>query len=410
MKLLYICQHFSFPDRPGGTRAYDLATSFAKNGIDVTIITTSNSMKEREEKGRWIYIECNGLKIYAVKCPYAQTMSFKRRILSFVQFLFFATIKALKIKCDLVLATSTPLTVGIPALVKKIASGTPYIFEVRDVWPEVPIKMGILKNKIVNSILRKLEKTIYRNSVGIVPLSIGMKANILSRINLKGKRIITIPNISEINRFSQISDSPEASFPFDPSNKKIVLYCGTIGRVNGIEYLVDLAKETQIYDPNIVYCIFGKGKELEKVLNKAKEKGILNKTFFYGGEVSKEKLPNLYNIATVGSSFVIDNPILWDNSANKFFDTLAARRPIIINHEGWQADTIRQYECGYVLPAEITSVDAELFARFIQDEDRIINCGKNAYELACKEYSLEIAEKKYIQLFKDIFIDVQERN
>lgn len=404
MRLLYICQHFGFPDQPTGTRAYDLATSFVKEGLDVTILTTTNSMPNLETHSRWGYIERDGLKIYAVKCPYDQTMTFRRRILSFIQFLFYASIKSLKIKCDLVLATSTPLTVGIPALVKKTLGRTPYVFEVRDVWPDVPIKMGILRNPILNWMLEKLEKRIYRRASGIVPLSVGMKQNILSRIKMSDKRLVTIPNISEINRFANISERAEELFPFDVAHKKIVLYCGTFGRVNGLGYLVSLAAETAKIDPSIVYCIFGKGNEKEDILQRAKELGVLDKTFFYGGRVVKEKIPSLYYTAAVGSSFVIDNPALWDNSANKFFDTLAAKRPMLINHEGWQADVIRQYKCGYVLPPVVTSEVAQDFVTFMQNEAQLKDCGENAYNLAKEQYALSVATKKYLDLFSNVQI------
>ncbi|WP_282918421.1 glycosyltransferase family 4 protein [Porphyromonas macacae] len=399
MKLLYICQHFAFPHQPNGTRAYDLSTSFLKKGIDVTIITTNNSIPELKGNKGWGYIEIDGLKIHALNCPYAQTMNFKQRIVSFFKFLIQASRKSLSIKADLVLATSTPLTVGIPALVKKFFCGTPFIFEVRDVWPEVPIKMGILRNKSFNWLLKKLEKCIYKKSSAIVPLSVGMKKNILSRISLTDKKIVIIPNISEVNRFAKVLDNPEQLFPFDTAGKKIVLYCGTMGMVNGIDYLVDLAEETQALDSSIVYCIFGEGKELRNILKKAKEKKILEKTFFYGGKVAKDKLPSLYSLATVGSSFVIDIPVLWDNSANKFFDTLAAGKPILINHGGWQADIIKENKCGYVLSPQITSKEAKEFVQFMQNKDLIKYCGEQAYKLAIERYTLPIAVGKYINLF-----------
>lgn len=403
MKLLYICQYFGLPENAAGTRSYDLATSFYKEGIDVIVITSNSAFPNlKEMDSKWAYIERDGLKIHVLNCPYNQKMSYRQRINSFLRFLFYASKKALSIKCDIVLATSTPLTVGVPALIKKWFGRTPFIFEVRDVWPEVPIKMGILKNRFVNWWLRLFEKTVYKNSSAIVPLSVGMEQNIRSRINLGSKKVVVIPNISNIDRFEHINlNKVKALYPTDIEGKKVILYCGTAGRVNGIDYLVDLAKITQKIDNSVIYCIFGKGSELEVVLDKAKETGTLNKTFFYGGSVAKDDLPTLYYAATMGCSTVINNPVLWDNSANKFFDTLAAGKPMMINHEGWQADTIRVHNCGIVMPPTITEESTYELIQYLNNPKMLKESGKNAKRLAIEEYSLTVARDKYLSIFRD---------
>ena len=95
---------------------------------------------------------------------------------------------------------------------------------------------------------------------------------------------------------------------------------------------------------------------------------------------------------------MIDNPILWDNSANKFFDTLAAGRPIVINHQGWQAEAIRKYDVGYVLSPKVTKQEALSFVEYMNDEERIARQGWNALELAKKEFSLEVAVGRYMEV------------
>ncbi|WP_370861036.1 glycosyltransferase family 4 protein [Parabacteroides faecis] len=401
MRLLYIHQYFNFPEDSGGTRSYDLAKSFANRGIRVIIITSNTELGScQNQKERWKKVVRDDLILYVLRCRYDNNMNFRQRIASFFSFAFYSSLKVIRIKADLVLATSTPLTIGVPALIKKIFQKTPYVFEVRDVWPEVPIKMGIIKNKLLINMLRLFEKVVYRHASWIVPLSTGMSRNIVARVKNVEDKITVIPNISELDRFSNLT--PTVSFPFSLDRKKILLYCGTIGKVNGLQYLVDLASKTIKYDKNIIYCIFGKGNELDIVLQKAQAVNILNRNFFYLGVVSKTDLPYLYHVASTGSSFVIDNPILWDNSANKFFDTLAARKPIVINHEGWQAEVIRRYECGYVLPSQLTDNSVTDFISFIMNDDKMEQMGENAYKLAKQEFSLEVATDKYMQVFNSI--------
>ena len=180
MKILYLHQYFKFPYESGGTRSFDLATGFLSLGYDVEILTLTSDLKYKNDK-RWSKIKLNGIKVHYIYIPYKNDMSYFIRSLVFLKFLWFSTIKLLSLRGDIVLASSTPLTIGIPALVKKWFHKTPFIFEARDIWPEVVIAVGALNNKILQQILYFLEYLIYKNAVAIVPLSVDMKESIISR-------------------------------------------------------------------------------------------------------------------------------------------------------------------------------------------------------------------------------------
>ena len=322
-------------------------------------------------------------------------MGFFRRIVSFCKFFINVSIKQFSFDYDLMLSSSTPLTNGFPALVANTFRKKPYVFEVRDVWPGVPIAMGYFKNKIAQKLLYAFEKRIYRKASYIVPLSTGMDANIKERY--PNDKSVVIPNISELNRFSNIEKTVDIDFP---EGKKIVLYAGTFGNVNGLSYVNKLAKETLELDPDLWYYLIGFGKEKEDNIQEAKDLGVLNKNVFIFDPVMKNDLPYVYNKCTVGSSYVIDIPALWDNSANKFFDTLAAKKPIVINHQGWQADTIKDYNIGYVLPPVVSQEIAKEFVAYMNNSDLLKQQGENSYKLAEKEYSLDVAVGKYMAIFQ----------
>ena len=396
MKLLYIVQYFRFPDETGGTRPYDLASSFAKKGVDVTVLTSDT---DGNAKKKWTLIERDGIKVYRVNCPYSNNMDTLQRIMSFCKFFTQASIKQFSFDYDIMLASSTPLTNGIPALVAKTFRNKPYLFEVRDELPGVPIAMGYFKNKLIRNFLFAFEKRIYKKSSAIVPLSIGMDANI--KLRYPNDKSVIIPNISEINRFTDINKTVDIDFP---SDKKVVLYAGTFGNVNGLTYVINLAEKTLNIDSTVCFYLIGKGKEKNDIIKLAEIKGVLNKNVFIFDPVRKNDLPYLYSKCTMGSSFVIDIPALWDNSANKFFDTLAAKKPMLINHEGWQADLIREKNIGYVLPPVIDSSAAEKFVNHINNLELLELQGKNAYQVAKDEYSLEVAVDKYMKIFGSIKI------
>src|SRR5690606_6928282 len=351
---------------------------------------------------KWNVFIREGIEVHEIYIPYDNSFNKFQRINSFLKFLFFSTIRIFKLRADIVLATSTPLTIGIPAMLNKWKNKTPYIFEVRDVWPEAVIAIGAIKNKWLHKILYSLEKLIYQNAQAIVPLSIDMQKSIVSRYpQFKNKTGIVIENIAEINRFQQEIQPIDIEKVVGFQPRFSVLYAGTFGKVNGIHKFIELAEKTLLIDDKIVYILIGEGAEKANVIKLAEEKNLLNKNVFILESISKNELPSWYKSVSMGSSFVIDIPALWANSANKFFDTLAAAKPILINHEGWQAEMIRKKNVGYVLPFEITNDDAIRFVEYTRNVNLLSEQSICALNLAKENYSLEIASKKYFKLIEN---------
>lgn len=403
MNILYLHQYFKFPDQRGGTRSYDLSRRFVSKGYKVTVITSTSEDEYKDKKG-WTVVERDGIEVHYIYIPYGNHLSYTQRIKAFFKFVIASSKRLKELKGDVVLATSTPLTIGIPALLKKRKDNTPFVFEVRDVWPEAVIAIGAIKNKLMQKALYKLEKTIYKSAAAIVPLSVDMKTSIDSRYpEFKSKTKVVIPNISEINRF-QVKDEDlniiEKTIGFKP--RFSVLYAGTFGKVNGVDYVIDLAYETLKIDSSLVYILIGAGAEKESVKALAKEKEVLNKNVFILDPISKDELPIWYVNVSMGSSFVIDIKELWANSANKFFDTLAAGKPVLINHEGWQAESIRENNVGYVLPAILNQKAIKEFVSYTHNVNLHKRQSLDALKLAKEKYALEVAVKNYIKVFESI--------
>lgn len=138
MHILYLHQYFNTPDKPGGTRSYWTSLKLLESGHKVTMICIGRDTKKQYERKT-----IEGIDVIYVKTNYSQSMGIFARLKSFLHFMVHATYLSLKLKgIDFVVATSTPLTIGFPALVLKKFKNIPYLFEVRDLWPEVPIQMG----------------------------------------------------------------------------------------------------------------------------------------------------------------------------------------------------------------------------------------------------------------------------
>lgn len=392
MHILLLRQHFALPDQSGSGRPYEMATRWIKAGHKVTIVTSSSKLspQHRSEKGT-IRTTVDGIQIIAVDVPYENHFGYIRRIFAFLSF----ARKCVK-ECrhlddvDVVLGSSTPLTVALPAVRAARKFRTPMVFEVRDLWPEMPIAIGAIRNPIMKGLARALERYAYRNSDRIIALSPGMASGIAAA-GYPEHKIEMIPNTSDVARFRNPCVSAQDFLDEYPmlKNRKIVLYAGTLGKLNGVNYLVDVAHEMRKMNPQVAFVVFGDGACKEELVRSARECGVLDNNFFFLGTIPKNKIPNAYAAATICTSLFVNIPEMWKNSANKFFDALAAARPILINYEGWQRKLLEEYQIGIGVPAKDPVEAAKRINRTIADPEKLQQLGNRAGELGVERFSLE---------------------
>nr|WP_245406237.1 MULTISPECIES: glycosyltransferase family 4 protein [unclassified Peribacillus] len=325
--------HQYFNIDKGSTRSYEIAKFLVSKNNKVTIIT-GKSVDSRE-----------GIKIISTKTKYKQEYSYLKRLLSFVHYMYKSFFIGVKEKgVDVVYASSTPLTIGLIGMLLAKVKRSEFVFEVRDLWPDIPIELGIIRHGWLKRILLKLESMIYSSADKIIVLSPGMKEDLL-RKGVKREKIATVTNFADINYFSLIrsEDKEEALDKLDLKAKFICLYAGTLGFINNIDYILQLAEKTD--DPDIVYLIVGDGKEKERLIQ-VKESKKLNNVIFLD-QVSKKEAYLLMAVSHIGLCFVRDHEILDRNSQNKLFDFWAAGKPTLINYKGWQHEVMTKYDAGH---------------------------------------------------------------
>jgi len=263
-----------------------------------------------------------------------------------------------------IFASSTPLTVALPAVYAARKHSVPMVFEVRALWPDTPIAVHALRSRPTVAAARWLERFAYRNAARIVALSPDMATGVIAQ-GYPPDRLAVIPNSSDVQLFRVPQASGQrlrAALPW-LGCRPLVVYTGSLGVVNGLEYLVRLAAMVGQQDSDVRFLVLGSGREEEKVRRTAAEFGVLNRNFFLWPMMPKTEIPAVLSAADLATSTVIDRPALWANSANKVFDAFAAGRPVAINHEGWLADLIRQEGCGLVLdPHDISAAARSLLA------------------------------------------------
>src|SRR5690554_4732546 len=341
MKILYLHQYFNTPEMKSGTRSYEFARRMVLSGHQVDMLASDQS--GNAVKG-WSHSNESGINVHWYSVKYSNSLGHIQRVKAFFIFAYACLVKVKQLKPDVVYASSTPLTIAIPGVFAARYHKVPLVFEVRDLWPEMPIAMGALKNPLAKIAARWLERWAYKHSSAVVALSPGMKDGVV-RAGFPEDKVAVIPNSCDIEDFAYDLEQ-EKSFrqarawlKSDP----LLVYTGAFGRMNGVGYLVDLAQELNRIGSNVKLLAVSDGAERDAVIARAKEVGVYGDNFFYEPPVLKKDIPAIFSAASMGSNLVLDIPEARANSANKFFDTLASGKPVFVNHGGWMHQIVGRY-------------------------------------------------------------------
>ncbi len=390
MKILYIHQYFKTPKEPGGTRSYWIAQELIKNGHQVTMITADPKAVEKRREAK-----VDGIKVIYLKEAYNQEMTIATRLKAFLRFVWKSITEARKQKnIDLVIATSTPLTVGITALYMKWFKKVPYIFEVRDLWPEVPIQMGAFKSPLIVKPTRWFEKTIYKNAEHVIALSPGMQDGVTKYIS--NEKTSMIPNMAKVDEFwiREKNVELEQKLGLKPNTFKVIHF-GSLGLANGAGTIIESANLLK-EDTSVEFLFVGGGSTEDQLMEEC-QKYQLNNVKFLGRFPMKE-MSEIVNLSDISIVSFKDLPILYTNSPNKLFDSLSAGKPIIVNSAGWTKQMVENHNCGYYVnphkPQEL--VDKILYLK--QNPDIVKNMGVNSRNLAETVYDKSILCKQFVEV------------
>ncbi|WP_215226574.1 glycosyltransferase family 4 protein [Echinicola shivajiensis] len=383
MRIIYIHQYFVTPQEGGAVRSYHLAKGLVDAGMEVEMIT-AHSSKEYDFK------LVDGVKVHYLPVSYDNSFGFAKRSLAFFRFVRQAKHLLKKLnRPDLLYITSTPLTTGLIGLWAKRRLAIPYIFEVRDLWPEAPVQVGAVKNPILKKALYKLEKRIYQHALKIVALSPGIRKYIEDSV--PEANVNLIPNFSDIGFFKPGFQKDEAYLQ-DLGWKKGALsiaYTGAIGDVNAVDELLDLAEGAQRRNKNWQFAIMGKGKRLEDLKAKAKQKKLDNLQFLpFGDKAAVKKLLSVTDVSFISFDHL---PVLKTNSPNKFFDAIAMGNAIMVNHQGWVYNLVKHNRIGILYNAKKMDVGMADLEALDADRKKLSGMKQRANDLAVLHFSKEKA-------------------
>jgi glycosyltransferase involved in cell wall biosynthesis len=389
LDVLYFHQYFATRRRSTATRSYELARRLVERGHRVTIVSRDTRRLEAgrdEPVGRVVAREqVDGIDVLFLNIPYANRYPTPVRMASFTAFTIAASVAgALQRKPDVVFASSTPLTIGIAGLATARAKRVPFVFEIRDLWPAVPIALGALRSSTAIRSAEWLERRLYDGAKRIVVLSEGSREE-LERRGIPDEKLVFIPNAADLDVFRPgvVDEGFRARHGLE--GRFVALYAGAMGRANGLDQLVDAAATLRrLGDERVAIVALGDGGERPRLAEQAAELGLENLLFLPA--VPKEELAGIIGAADVTLTIFAPHPILETNSPNKFFDSLAAGRPVVVNLDGWLRRLVEQHDAGLWVPGGNAEALAGALSVLAGDPVRVERMGRNARELAEREF------------------------
>lgn len=386
MRIIYVHQYFKTPEEGGAVRSYHLAKGLVRAGHDVELITTGNNPTYDQ---RWI----DGIKVHYLPVKYDQKFIYLKRIWAFLDFVKKSKLLLKKLKRpDLLYISSTPLTTGLIGLWAKNKMAIPYVFEVRDLWPKAPIEVGAIRNPLLIRYLQQLEARIYQNAMSLVALSPGI-ANHLRTISPQST-LHLLPNFSDLEQFQPMPKSDTLLKKYGLEETFTIAYTGALGKVNAVEELIDLAELAFQRNKNWQFLIMGTGSHREYLAQIAQEKGLENVIFIpFGNKASVNEVLSLADFAWISFAHL---PVLKTNSPNKFFDAIAAGKPVIINHKGWVYDLMKANHLGIsCLPSKLDKAFAQL-EELADNPEKVRKMGENSRRLATNYFSKELTISRLV--------------
>lgn len=401
MRVLYFHQHFTTPQLGGGTRSYEFAKKLIERGHQVTMVCGEIAKLDLPlSKEKNVYRgELDRINIIQISIPYSNNDGVIKRSKIFLEFAMKGIQIAMKEEYDLLFATSTPLTAGMPGIWMKWFSKNKrkFVFEVRDLWPELPKALG-MKNPFLLWGMSALEKLSYRKADACIGLSPGICEGIKKR-SQPNKTIELIPNGCDLELFKP-GNRADLQLEGVSAGDTLAVFTGAHGIANGLDALLEMASELKKRNrKDIKIAFIGDGRMKSHLQSRAKSENLDNCLFF--DPMPKTALNQIVANADIGLMILKNVPAFYyGTSPNKFFDYIASGLPVVNNYPGWLADMINENNCGIAVEPDNPQIFADVMEKLADNRELRENYGQNARKLAEKEFDRNKLGEKFVDFLE----------
>jgi glycosyltransferase involved in cell wall biosynthesis len=389
LNIIIFYQYFGTSKGGWSTRMYEMPKKWIEAGHSVSIVTSPYDKSDISATGFIDKQMIEGIEVIIVNLKQSNKHSLVYRALTFILFSIISIYFALTRKYDVILCSSGPITVGMPGILAKLfRPKKKFVFEVRDLWPDGAIQLGLIKNRWVIKLSYLFEKVCYKKSDLIVTCSKGMTDSIAHRFG--GGNILTIPNACD-NIFFQ-TETIGYSLPDWAQDKKIFIYTGSLGLMDDC---MQILKGIELVDiPDAIFVFIGEGKERAAMENYVKGKSISGAYFI--GLIPKTEVRSWLQHAYAAFVTFKNVPILQTSSPNKMFDAFASGVPIIQSTTGWIRDLMDKEKFGLSVNPDNPEEMAEAIRQMANNPEKRDAMAKTAKRLAASDFNRDVLADDYL--------------
>ena len=377
-RVLLIHQAFATPQEPGGTRHYELIQRCQGPELSFTVVASQNRYIDSlsvDGSGCWMSREdCAGIDLIRTCASSGHHKSFLRRMLAYLSFMcssFFGAWKAGPV--DLVWGTSPPIFQAVSAWLQAALRRRPFLLEVRDLWPEFAVDMGVLTNPVLIRLSRGLESFLYARADAILVNSPAYREYMLAR-GIPAAKVSLVANGVDTSQFDPDSRGEAMRRRWGVQDKFVATYAGALGPANAIGGILKAA-QCLAQRRDIVFILMGAGKDQARLRQQAQDMGLTNVRFV--GSLPKAEMPEALAASDTCIASLQNIPMFNTTYPNKVFDYMAAGRPVVLSIGGVIAEVVRSAGGGLLVPPEDDQAMAQAVERLAGDRSLCRQMGRD---------------------------------
>jgi len=376
LKISVIFQHYANADCPQTARHALFLAEWAKQH-EVSLIAASTNRENRiTQDYPWVG---EGVTLHEIPIAYDNAMSTWQRIKSFTRFMRHGLRKAIQLPPpDVFVGISTPLTTAVTTALAARWHGKPWVFEVKDLWPDFPIQMGAVPWKPAQQALYALERWLYRNAAHVIATSPDMAAHV--RTFKPAHQVTLLSNGTDLDVIASLRDEEVRDLRDRARchpDQLLVVYAGSLGRANHFDLLKAVA-HALADRPDVVFAVTGRGfhrPELEALTHQIPNLRVLP-------VLARRQSLALFKAADLSLVAFLPIPVLGANSPAKFYDSLACGTPVLVVNPGWTRTFVEQERCGWFVSGEAPEAVAAQVLHLTQHPEEVRQASLQALRVA----------------------------
>ena len=410
MKILYLSQYFPPEMGAPAGRAAELSRLWAEDGHEVTVLTgfpnhpTGIVPPRYRRKRRQLVMHENHYGVNVVRTWLLPLPNRKahERMLNYSSFCISAASTGMFLhRPELVIASSPQLLVGLSGWWLARCNGVPFVFEVRDLWPESLAAVGVSsRNSPLHRLLAKIAGFLYRSCDRIVVVTPAFKEYLVEYWRVPDEKIFVVENGVETSLFSSLTPSAALRRAIGAEEKFVVSYIGTMGNAHGLETLLDAAALLRERAPEILFLLVGEGAEKARIVSLAHSRGLTNVRFV--GQQPREKIPAYITASDVCLVLLKKSELFKTVLPTKMLEFMSCARPVILGVDGHARNVMERANAGLFVPPEDSAELADAILRLAADPGLRESLGRNGRQYVLQHFSRQQAAEVYLDVLQDL--------